>query len=212
MQSQPDATFEVQLATARVEAVMAKAASTMALFLDGPDSLNSHVAKAVKTILDDHMLPLQNRMEELSSAVEDHYPDPTTRPDPPDSHAMFADRVAGLTDRYDSHMNRHHLDQQKYSASSVFYSMTITAVVTNAAIRALSGEVMSRDAHDPTARAYRTALLETAAEIPHRAQIIKNVSDDNEANNDRMRRHLRLAQEAEADTLRLVELHSAAGE
>ena len=210
MQPDTGATYEIQLAAARVEAVMAKTAKAMEVLLDGPDSLNSHVAKAVKTILDDHMRPLENRLRELDDALNFHHPDPATRPEPPGSHAMFADRVSDLTSRYENHMRRHHRRMDKYTAQGVFYTFTITAVVINAAVRTLGAEVISRDTSDPTARAYRTALLETAEEIPGRGQVISNLVRDGEAKNDRMKRHLQMAQEAEADTVRLVTLHSAA--
>ena len=210
MQDQPDAEFEIQLAAARVEAVLAKTIKALELLLNGPDSLNSHFARAVKTIVVDHSLPLQNRLRELHAALRNQYPDPDTRPQPPGSHAMLAEQVAGLTARYETHLRSHNFNLQRHSAPSVFYTITITSVITNAATRALNGEILSRDANDPTARAYRAALLQTAAEIPHRAEVVQKITDEGDATTDRMKRHLTLAQEAEADTLRLFELHSAA--
>ena len=74
-----EGTYEIEYATAHVEAIMAKAQAAIEILLDGPDGRNSHVARAVKLILDDHMRPLEHRMNRLEETVLKHHPNPGER-------------------------------------------------------------------------------------------------------------------------------------
>ena len=203
--------YEIELATARVEAIMAKAQAAMEILLDGPDRGNVHVAKAVKLILDDHMGPLQGRMEELEETVKRFYPNPEER-DIPESQDIFGQKVEELTEQYERHMKAtfpETYEQLNMTEDSVFYTLMITPVAVNRAILHLNGEIVARDPGDPVRMGYRDALLEMEMEIPEQRQVVTESQDRGAANNDRKRRFLEMAQDALTSTERTTEMYRA---
>ena len=201
-----EGTYEIEYATAHVEAVMAKAQAAMEILLDGPDSRNSHVARAVQLILDDHIGPLEHRMKELEEAVLKHHQNPENR-QVPESQPMFADRIQELTRRYDRHMTTRFPKDMKHTEQSVFYTLTITPVVINRALQHLNAEIITREPGDQGRLGYISALKEVAAEIPRQKEVLALCQNRDQARNDRQRRFLKQAQAAAEDNERLTTLY-----
>ena len=197
----PEGAYQMELATARVEAIMAVSEAAMMILLDGPDRRNAHVAMAVKLILDDQVPALERRMEMLEAAVLEHHPTPETR-EVPESQPKFADRVTTLTERYERHMASHFPRKMKNTADSVYYTLTLMPVVINRAMNHLNAEVITRDEEDPTRRGYLEAMLELSRIIPVEKQekaleLSRKLGDER---GDRKRRHMDQAYEAARNT------------
>ena len=201
-----EAHHDIELATALHEANMARLQHTMQTFLDGPDASNRHVARAVETIFDDLELMLGQSLNRLIEAVDAVYDDPADR-EVPEANGRWADQISQLTERFVNHMNAHFTRGKPYTAQSVFYAMTLTMQATNHALQTLHGEIIARSRGDTVAEAYRQALLEAAEFPPHAAEVIEKMHQDDEATDDRMRRHLQSAREAVRDSERIVEYH-----
>ncbi len=204
--------YEIQYATARVEAIMALSEAAMMLLLDGPDGRNAHVAWAIKLILDDHAGPLERRMNLLEEAVLKHHPDPDHR-ETPQSQPKFADRIKSLSKRYEQHMDRFPRNM-KPTADSVFYTVTTMPAVINRALHHLNAEVITREPGDPVRRGYIAAMLDLASMIPVHEQkkalaLSRNGGD---ANSSRKKRFMELAEAAARDTERLMGVHEMSSE
>ena len=188
---------------------MAKAQAAIEILLDGPDDRNSHVARAVKLILDDHMRPLEHRINRLEETVRKHHPNPEER-EVPASHAMFADRIQELTERYQQHMNRRFAKLTReftLTPDSVFYTLTIMPVVINRALNHLNAEIITREPSDAVRMGYRSALLDVADELPDQKKALAMRRSMGDADNSRKRRFLEQAEAAAEDNERLAGTH-----
>ena len=200
----PEGTYQIQYATARVEAIMALAEAAMMVLLDGPDGRNAHVARAVKMILDDQTGPLKHRLKLLDEAVEQHDPDPDHY-QVPESQPKFAERLQEITERYEQHTGRFPRNM-KHTPDSVFYTWSILPLVINRALNHLNAEVMTRETQDPTRRGYRDAMLELASIITVKDQrkVLDISQKRGDPNSDRKKRFMKQAWAAVQDSERPV--------
>ena len=149
------ATYEIQLANALLETVMAKAMRTMEILLDGPDGGNAHVARAVRLILDEHAGPLQHRLQQLEAVIARHNPAPMDW-QTPQSQLQFAERLTQVTRRYQDHTSYHFPADLEHTGESVQYTLLIMPMVINHAVSYLNSEIITREPDD----LIRTAHIE----------------------------------------------------
>lgn len=178
--------FDIELATARAEAVMARASAVMRMLLDGPNSRNSHFAQAVQTILDGEVPKLRASMDELADAVLNHYPDPSQRPVSEANQRRTAE-LEQLTARYEVHMTTHVSAKESFTTQSVVFTMLAYAIGTAQAIQELHAETLGREPDDVTSQAYRQAIIEIHQEIPGRREAVAKLVDDECYRNSRIR-------------------------
>ena len=203
---EPEGTYQIEYATANVEAIMAISQAAMEILLDGPDGRHSHIARAVQLILDDQVDPLQLRIQQLEEQVLKHHPDPYNR-QVPESQPMFVERIRALTARYEHHMKSRFPKKLKHTEDSVFYTFTIVPIVINRALRHLNAEIITREPSDPIRLGYTSALRELAADIPQQRSVLTMCREKGEGNNDRKRRFLKQAEDALQDTDELTALY-----
>ena len=129
-----DNVYEMEYATARMEAIMTRIKTAMATLLDGPDGRNSHVARAVALIVDDEVEALRNRAVERTEAIMRHEGGES------DEETMvysteISNRVNELTERYRRHMSSRFPRDLKDTPSSAFYILTIAPFTVNRALQ-----------------------------------------------------------------------------
>lgn len=174
---------EVELHTARAEAVMAQATAAMNLLLDGPNSRNRHFAIAVRTTLNDLLPKLAQHMQNLTEAALDTGTMSQGAED--GTNAERAQALEDLTDRYDKHMNAHFRNDEEFTAQSVSFILAIHPITVNAAVRNLHSETIAREPQDPIRLAYEQAIRETAEEIPDQRIALEKLGNDPHAQNPR---------------------------
>ena len=201
-----DNVYEMEYATARMEAIMARIKTAIAMLLDGPDGRNSHVARAVTLIVDDEVEALRNRAVERTEAILRHEGGEW------DEETMvysteISSRVNEVTERYRRHMSSRFPRDLKDTPSSAFYIMTIAPFTVNRALQQLNAETITREPDNPARRAYRDALLEVAAEVPGQKQVLEQLRERGEDNDSRKRRFMNQAWTATLDSERIAALH-----
>ncbi len=161
--------YDIEYATAHHEAVTARAKAAITLLIDGPTPRNGHLARAVKTILDDEAGRLAAATDRLEEAVARHYADPTHR-EVSEANRQRAKELVELTDRYDRHMRscfaQFKRSMPNFTNESVWLTMVLMPVINAPAVQQLGAEVISRSEADPTRQGYRDAMLEVADLIP----------------------------------------------
>ena len=161
--------YDIEYATAHHEAVTARAKAAITLLIDGPTPKNGHLARAVKTILDDEAVRLAAATDRLEEAVARHYADPTHR-EVSEANRQRAKELVELTERYDRHMRSCFAQFKKslpdFTPESVWLTMVLMPVINAPAVQQLNAEVISRSATDPTRQGYLDAMLEVADLIP----------------------------------------------
>ena len=161
--------YDIEYATAHHEAVTARAKAAITLLIDGPTPRNGHLARAVKTILDDEEGRLAAATERLEEAVARHYADPTHR-EVSEANRQRAKELAELTERYDRHMRscfaQFKRSMPNFTNESVWLTMVLMPVINAPAVQQLGAEVISRSETDPTRQGYLDAMLEVADLIP----------------------------------------------
>ena len=161
--------YDIEYATAHHEAVTARAKAAITLLIDGPTPRNGHLARAVKTILDDEAARLEAATKRLKEAVARHYADPTHR-EVSEANRQRAKELVELTERYDRHMRSCFAQFKKslpdFTPESVWLTMVLMPVINAPAVQQLNAEVISRSATDPTRQGYLDAMLEVADLIP----------------------------------------------
>ena len=200
------ATYEIQLANALLEAVMAKAMRAMEILLDGPDGGNAHVARAVQLILDEHAGPLQHRLQQLEAVIARH--NPAKRDwQTPQSQLRFAERLTQVTRRYQEHMTSHFPGDLEHTGESVQYTLMILPIVINHAVSYLNSEIITREPDDPIRTAHIEAIRQIAPELRGTGVILDVIDQQGDANDDRKRRFLRDAEAALNNAQRILATH-----
>ena len=171
--------YEIELATAQLESTMATSKAAMLLLLDHPDTGNRHLAKAIKTILDDNVPIMERQMEQLEHTVRQEYQNPADRP-VSEANAARVDELVALTHRYERHMNALVNPLQQFSETSIQFAMLAYPITKARAIEFLNGEALTRDDADEARQAYRQAMRETAAENNMHRDAIEKLQQSND--------------------------------
>ena len=161
--------YDIEYATAHHEAVTARAKAAITLLIDGSTPRNGHLARAVKTILDDEAARLAAATDRLEEAVARHYADPTHR-EVSEANRQRTQELVELTDRYDRHIRSCFAQFKKSLPDSTpesdWLTMVLIPVINAPAVQQLGAEVISRSETDPTRQGYLDAMLEVAEFIP----------------------------------------------
>ena len=208
-----DGVRAIEYANAHVNAVLATAETAIEILLEGPESHNPDLARAVKTVLDSQTEPLEHRMKMLEQAVIENHPSPETREAPP-SHAEYAARIEELSQRYEEHMTTRFpeiYEETTHTQDSTFYTMTTIPIAHNQAVRRLAREIATRKPGDPARLGYTDALLEVAAQLPGQSEILSIHEETGDANTDWKKMFMTRAQNAARDTELLEQLHQGQG-
>jgi hypothetical protein len=198
--------YAIEYATAHHEAVMTRAKTTMLLLLDGHTPRNSHLARAVQTMLDDEYGHLETTMAQLEEAVLAHYHDPAERV-VSEANTKRAEELTALTSRYENHVRRYFQKELRWTEEAVKLVLTLTPVVNLAALRHLNAEVMSRAPGDPVHDGYRDAMIEVADFIPQMRSALARQENQEDYRSPDDRRRLEAALEALDAADAIVDLH-----
>ena len=201
------ATYEIQLANALLETVMAKAMRAMEILLDGPDGGNAHVARAVQLILDEHAAPLQHRLQQIEATISRHNPAPMDW-QTPQSQLQLAERLTQVTHRYQEHMTSHFPADLEHTGESVQYTLMIMPMVINHAVSYLNSEIITREPDDLIRTAHIEAIRQIAPELHGTGVILNVIHQQRDTNDDRKRRFLRDAQAALNNAQRILATHA----
>ena len=200
------ATYDIQLANALLEAIMAKAMRAMEILLDGPDGGNAHVARAVQLILDEHAGPLQHRLQQLEAVITRHHP-ATMDWQAPQSQLKFAERLTQVTRRYEHHMRSHFPKDLEHTGESVQYTLLIVPMIVHHAVSYLNSETITREPDDLIRIVHIEAIRDLTPELRGSRQILHAIQQQADASDDRKRRFLRDAEAAVRDTERILATH-----
>ena len=171
--------YEIELATAQLESTMATSKAAMLLLLDHPDTGNTHLAKAIKTILDDNVPIMARQMEQMEHTVRQEYQNPADRP-VSEANAERVEELIALTHRYEQHMNALVNPLQQFSETSIQFTMLAYPITKARAIEFLNGEALTRDDADEAGQAYRQAMREAASENKMHRDVIEKLQQSNE--------------------------------
>ena len=158
--------YAVEHATACHEAVMARIKAIIPILINTSEPGNVHLAKAVKTIIEEDFHRLEQTIQALEDSSASYYAALGPR-EVSQANKQRADELAEMTERYFEHMETRFPSNTNFSARSVRLTMFLFPVVNRAAVQQLAAELFGREPQDPTYRAYRDAMLEATDLIPH---------------------------------------------
>ena len=197
--------YDIELATARVDAAITYARFLILNLLDGDTPNSRALAVATQTILDDHLATLESRMDQLEHTVRRHHQDPSHH-QPSEANLRRAQELSALTERCDRHMTRTLQGNTEQTAESTWLAMTVIPQAQAAAVQGLLAETLARDPQDETALAYRQAAREAARDnVLHRTAITRSEShQENEPHTPLSRSMLQRATQAMDTIDRLI--------
>ena len=207
----PDGVRAIEYANAHVSAILATAESAIEMLIEGPESDNPDLARAVKAVLDSQTEILEYRLKMLEKAVIQNHPNPEDRVAPA-SNTEYTVRINGLTQKYQEHITTRLpeiLEDTTPTEESTFYTMMAIAIAHNQAARRLAREIATMKPGDPERLGYTDALLEVTTQLSGQSESLQK--DIWEPDTYRKERLVRQAREAARDTKLLEELHQGQG-
>ena len=157
--------YDIELASARQEAVMARINSIMSMLLDGNDSQNRHTASAADIMLDENFNQLGKCRNLLVQEAETYYDSINSHPIR-DSTVRLTNELNEISSRYLDHMTRTFSQEVAPTQESCTLILTMTPMANLAACQHLHSEMMLLEPGEVARQAYRDALKETACYIP----------------------------------------------
>ena len=175
--------YDIELATARVDAAITYARTIILTLLDSDTPRSQPLAIATKTILDDHMPTLQTRMDQLEHTVRRHHHDPSDH-QPSQANSRRSQELITLANRYEHHIRYAIHGDLQHTAESARLILLAVPPAQADAVQDLLAETTGRDPQDETARAYHQAAREAARDNALHRDAVANLASDPEAQPD----------------------------
>lgn len=156
----PTDTYSIHLATALHEASMTRALSAARYMVSDQHSRDRHFAAAIRLILKQE----KPRIDATATALTD-----ATGPQGLSvSHAtvQLTRDLANASDELNRHMKQTFPKAVRPSSLAISLAMLLYPIFNLKALQHLTAELLIRDPQDPIARAYSTAIVQTALEAP----------------------------------------------